>query len=147
MRIVWVVVTALFMTGCASLDSLPQSAAEAAFDGERGKTGWSEYQNGDVFQGYNGDQVFEAAKVGLKQTGFTLKKADRSRGMVLGEHGITPFDWNVVAGVYLKQVGADTRVHVVAEGSKDVGFFGDTTSADWPRNILRNMREYLYATY
>ena len=34
-----------FLTGCASLNSLPQSATEVAFDNTtEGKTGWSEYQ-------------------------------------------------------------------------------------------------------
>lgn len=147
MKIIGSMVVALVLTGCASLNSLPQSAGEVAFDRERGKTGWAEHRNNGVFQGYDGDQVFEAAKVGLERSGFAVKRADRERGMVLGEHGITLVDWNVVAGVYFQQTGEDTRVHVVSEGSKDVGFAGDATAADWPGKILLNMREYLYGTH
>ena len=135
MKILGVLVAALVLTGCASLNSLPRTASDVTFDGERGKTGWAEHRNNGVFQGYDADQVFEAAKVGLEQSGFAVKRADRARGMVLGEHGITLVDWNIVAGVYFQEVGADTRVHVVSEGSKDVGIAGDATAADWPGQI------------
>ncbi|MEZ5524005.1 MAG: hypothetical protein R3E62_03400 [Pseudomonadales bacterium] len=39
--------------------------AEVDFDAPEGKIGWSQYEHVDIFHGYNIDQIYEAAKVGL----------------------------------------------------------------------------------
>ncbi|AMJ95476.1 hypothetical protein AVL56_14970 [Alteromonas stellipolaris] len=48
-------------------------------------------------------QIYEAFKVGLGESGFSLRLADKSKGVVISEHGITFHDWNVIAGVYFKK--------------------------------------------
>lgn len=135
------------IAGCATVNMMPESARQVDFYGEEGKTGWSEYKHMETFTGYSAEQVYEAAKVGLGNAGFSLRKANLSKGMVIGEHGITLHDWNVMAGVYFLETGNATRVAVIAEGSKDIGFSGDVTSDGWTGKILKGMREYLNDTY
>lgn len=101
----------------------------------------------ETFRNYTSRQVYDAAKVGLGNAGFSLREADRSKGYVFGEHGMTTHDWNIIAGVYFKESGKDTNVAVIVEGSKDIGFSGDVTSDGWTGKILKGMREYLNDTY
>ncbi len=135
------------LSGCASVGMVPESASGVDFNGVEGKTGWSEYKHIETFANYTPDQVYDAAKVGLGNAGFSLRKADKSKGMVVGEHGMTAHDWNVIAAVYFKASGNNTQVAVVVEGSKDIGFSGDVTSDGWTGKILKSMREYLNDTY
>jgi|TARA_R110000751_G_scaffold264804_2_gene363907 hypothetical protein len=138
---------ALAVTGCARVSMLPQHADEVSFEGMEGKTGWSKYEQVSTFRGYTLDQVYDAAKVGIGSAGFALRLADKSKRMVLGEHGMTMHDWNVIAGVYLQEEPGATRVKVIVEGSKDIGFSGDVTSDGWPGKILTEMRSYLNSVY
>lgn len=146
-RILLLVPVLLLMTGCATVKMLPESAASIDFKSPEGKTGWSKYEHVERFAGYNADQLYDAAKVGLGVAGFSLRTAVLSRGVVVGEHGMTAHDWNVIAGVYFKEVDGVLLVKVIVEGSKDIGFSGDVTSDGWSGKILKAMREHLNATY
>lgn len=137
----------LFIQACATVNMLPHDVELVDFDAPEGKTGWSEYHHVETFHGYSADQIYEAAKVGLGNAGFSLRKADKSKGTVIGEHGITLHDWNVMAGVYFKEDGDATKVKVIVEGSKDIGFSGDVTSDGWTGKILKGVRQYLNDTY
>jgi len=137
----------ILLQACATVGMVPHDVSEVDFDAPEGKTGWSEYQHVETFHGYNADQVYEAAKVGLGNAGFSLRKADKSKGTVIGEHGITLHDWNVIAGVYFKEIKDATKVKVIVEGSKDIGFSGDVTSDGWTGKILKGLRQYLNDTY
>ena len=137
-------VAAFVLGGCASVSSLPQSASEANFDaGTEGKTGWSEYQEVATFAGVSTRVAFDAAKAGLSDAGFALRSAEFSKLTVTGAHGMTAHDWNIVAGVYLREVPEGVQAKVIAEGSKDIGFSGDATSDGWTGQILRGMRKYI----
>ena len=85
--------------------------------------------------------------MGLGGAGFSIRAADSSKGVVIGEHGMTAHDWNVLAGVYFREHGNGTLVGVLVEGSKDIGFSGDVTSDGWSGKILKGMRDYLNATF
>lgn len=147
MKYLLIVLMALLVQGCATIGMVPQDASEVDFDAPEGKTGWSQYEHVENFRSYNADQIYEAAKVGLGTAGFSLRKADKSKGFVIGEHGMTLHDWNVIAGVYFRESNEDTKVKVIVEGSKDIGFSGDVTSDGWTGKILKGMREYLNDTY
>ncbi len=147
MRTIFLAICFSCLTACATVGMLPPDANHVDFGGEEGKTGWSQYQHVETFHNYSPDQVYEAAKVGLGNAGFSLRTADKSKGMVVGEHGMTMHDWNVIAGVYFKEQSDGTIVKVIAEGSKDIGFSGDVTSGGWTGTILKGMREYLNDTY
>ena len=125
---------------------LPQSVQEVSFNEAEGKTGWSKYNQIETFRDTTPKDIFDAVKVGLGDAGFSLRYADLSRGVAVGEHGMTAHDWNIIAGVYFKKSGSDTLVKVIIEGSKDIGFSGDVTSDGWAGKILRGTREHLNRT-
>jgi hypothetical protein len=126
---------------------LPKDVSLVDFNTPEGKTGWSQYEQVERFSGYDLDQIYSAAKIGLGNAGFALRTADKQKGIVIGEHGITLHDWNVIAGVYFKEFEGATLVKVIAEGSKDVGVSGDVTSDGWTGKILIGMRQFLNDTY
>lgn len=147
-RLIYIVLLAILsLSGCATVGMVPQDVKEIDFDAAEGKTGWSQYQHVETFHGYNVDQIYDAAKVGLGNAGFSLRKADKSKGVVIGEHGMTAHDWNVIAAVYFKEEENSTKVKVIAEGSKDIGLSGDVTSDGWTGKILKGLRQYLNDTY
>lgn len=145
-RLLLVSLAGLFCASCATVSMVPSDVKDIQFDGPEGKTGWSEYHHVETFNGYSPDQIYQAAKVGLGDAGFSLRTAELSKGVVIGEHGITMHDWNVIAAVYFKQFDSDTKVKVIVEGSKDIGFSGDVTSDGWSGKILKGMRQYLNDT-
>ena len=147
MKYITIALSLIILNGCASISMLPKDASQVDFDGVEGKTGWSQYKQVETFHGYTKDQIYEGAKVGLGNAGFSLRKADKSKGVVIGEHGMTMHDWNVIAGVYFKEEDNNTKVKVIVEGSKDIGFSGDVTSDGWSGKILKGMRDYLNMTY
>lgn len=130
--------------GCASVNSLPQTASEVDFDSTfEGKTGWSEYQGAIEVPVLDDKTAYEAAKAGLRSAGFTLNRGDLANMTVIGKHGMTAYDWNVVAGVYVKTDESKTIFKTIVEGSKDIGFSGDATGSDWVGRILGGVRAYL----
>ncbi len=140
-----VVTVCLFLvSGCATVSMLPDDS-RAAFSGltSEGKVGWSSYNEQAVFKDYSLEDMILAAKHGLATADFALRKVDKEGLAVVGEHGMTLHDWNVIAGVYFNKVDAGWQVLVVAEGSKDIGFSGDVTQGAWTGRILRGMREYV----
>ena len=137
------VFVAAMLPGCASVAMLPASVGQVNFDAPEGKTGWSQYREVREFTGVSIGDVYDAAKVGLGDAGFALRKADKSSGVVVGEHGITPHDYNVIAGVYFKEMPGGVSVAVLVEGSKDIGFSGDATGDGWTGKILNAMEDYL----
>jgi len=128
---------------CATVSMMPQSASEVNFDGVEGKTGWSEYKQVATFSNTSIDEIYNAAKAGLGSADFELLVADKAQGYVIGEHGMTLHDWNIIAGVYFVPSKTDIKVAVIVEGSKDIGFSGDVTGGAWSSRILKGMRNYL----
>jgi hypothetical protein len=133
----------LLISGCSSINSLPQSASEISFDGAEGKTGWSEWQEELFIKDIDVRTAYMASKYGMSHAGFTIKRANFSDRMVLGEHGITAYDWNVVAGVYVMEQSDGCSIKVIVEGSKDIGFWGDMTAKSWPQEIFEGIRNYI----
>jgi len=130
--------------GCATTGLLPKSASEIDFENRvEGKTGWSRYEEFVVFNSVDLKTVYEAAKAGLAEADFALINADLSKQTVLGEHGITIHDWNVIAGIYFREIKDGVEVKVIVEGSKDIGFSGDVTGSNWTVKIIKGMREYI----
>lgn len=147
MKIFAVIFLVLSLSGCASKGMLPSSAAVVDFNGKEGKTGWSQYKHQEFFKGYSVDEVYQASKVGLGNAGFSLIEADKSIGRVVGEHGMTLHDWNVIAGVFFKEADEGVNTIVIIEGSKDTGISGDVTGDGWSGKILKEMRDYLRVTF
>ena len=132
------------LSGCASINSLPQTAREVDFNRtEEGKTGWAEWQDTMHIKGVDRRTAYQAAKSGLADAGFTLKKAHFDEGFAIGEHGMTAYDWNVVAGIYIQEDETGYLFKAIVEGSKDIGFWGDMTQTSWVEKIFKGIREYI----
>ncbi len=143
LRLFWIPAT-LALAGCATTGSLPKTALEASTNSEQvGKTGWSRYQDTIFVPGIDRQTAFLAAKEGLASARFVIKRGSEAEGTVVGSHGMTLYDWNVVAGVYFVQKPGGYQFFVVAQGSKDVGFWGDATQKSWPQDIFRGIRTYV----
>lgn len=135
-----------FLTSCVSINSLPQSASEIDFDSTKeGRTGWSQYEEVFFLKGVDQRTAYLAAKSGLANAGFTIKKSDYEKLFAIGEHGMTLYDWNIVAGVYIKadEKKKGSSVKILVKGSKDLGILGDMTASSWPQNIFQGMRNYI----
>lgn len=143
-RFVFLIITLLLATGCASTGSLPQTVHEAGMDDSiGGKVGWSRHQTSEFFPGVDMPTAISAAREGLNLAGFIIKRDDPKQGVVIGEHGMTMYDWNIVCGVYIVEQPNGCKAKIIAQGSKDVGFSGDATGSDWPQDVLRGMRRYI----
>ena len=142
-----VIIINIALQGCATIGMLPKSVNNVDFDSLEGKTGWSQYQQVETFRKYTTSQIYDALKVGLGDAGFSLRMADKNNGVIIGEHGITLHDWNVIAGCYFKEEGENVKVKIIIEGSKDIGISGDVTSDGWTGKILKGTREYLNNTH
>lgn len=102
---------------------MPQSASEVDFDrNEEGKTGWAEWQDTLHVKSIDRRTAYQAAKSGLADAGFTLKRASFEDGFAIGEHGMTAYDWNIVSGIYIKEDDSGYLFRAIVEGSKDIGF-------------------------
>ena len=144
MRSIIVVLLTVLLSGCATISSLLQSPTEINFNQQiEGKPGGSKYEEQYTFNDVKLIDVYEAAKAGLASANFALRKADLSKGLIVGEHGMTLQDWHVIARIYLKQEGDDVIVKVIAQSFKDIGFSSDATSGGWTGEILNGMRDYL----
>jgi len=143
-KCIMLLTAAFSISGCVSVSSLPQSAVQADFNREKeGKTGWAKWEDAMHISGVDMRTAYMAAKSGLGNAGFIVKKGSFNSGCVIGEHGITAEDWNIVAGVYLRPDQTGVLVKLIVEGSKDLGFEGDTTAANWVELIFGGMREYI----
>ena len=146
-NLLFVSLTMLFISGCATLSSLPQSTKNVDFNSlKTGRTAMWTYEDSVFFKNMDKEMIFLAAKHGLSVNNFVIRKASYEDGVLLGYHDITPHDWNVVAGVYIQQFGEKTAVKVITKTSKDfslVGNIGDTTSGSWPQLIINAMQDYI----
>ena len=131
--------------GCVSVSSMPQSADQVDFaDATVGDTGWSSWRARTRVYAASEDQVFLVARDALAQEGFNFAGGSVDDRAVLGEHGMTLQDWNVVAGVYFTEVVDGTcQICVLVEGSKDLGFTGDDTARPWTQLIVAGIHDQL----
>ena len=117
---------------------LPQSSSEVNFSTKiQGKTGWSKYEGVTFYKGVDEKTCYLAAKAGLAYANFQIKEENFEKRFVFGEHGITAYDWNIVAGAYIKPENKGCLAKLIIEGSKDLGFQGDATGANWTQNIFQ----------
>lgn len=131
------------LTGCVGSWAFPDTASQVDFSGPEGKTGWSKYEQNAFFPGVSRQSVYDAAKDAMGATGFALRRADLLSGVVIGEHGMTAHDWNIMAAIYFREEAGGIKVRVQAEGSKDIGFSGDVTSGGWTGAMINTMRNRL----
>ena len=106
------------LLGCASVVELPYTARQVDFENvNRGLTVWS-YDDCVTFKGPDRKSVYLAAQYGLTRTNFRIEHVDYENNAIFGEHGRTPNEWNMVAGVYLQERPGEIAVKIIIRTSK-----------------------------
>lgn len=135
-------VTTLALSACASVQSMPQTADQVVWDAAIGDTGWAEWQEELVIEDTNSEEMFRSARIALGESSFSFERGSAATGTAIGQRGMTAHDWNVIAGVYFRPLAdneGDFQVRILVEGSKDIGFSGDATSAPWAQMIANSL--------
>lgn len=139
-QIIAALLFAFAFSGCATRWSLPDSASEVDFEGPMGKTGWAQYERTEYIKGATPDRVRQEVITGLSQMRFEILDDNPRESMVVGEHGATLYDWNILFGVYWKKHKGGVLVRYHVEASKDIGFLGDKTQRDWITELHGRLR-------
>jgi hypothetical protein len=134
------ILVALALAGCASVSEFPTSAADVDFDGEQGHTGWAKYERTFLLKSISVGQVLPAAEKALAASNFDVRKSDAMGAVVIGEHGATPVDYNIIAALYFRQTGKDVRVRIHVQASRDIGFLGDATDRNWTSDLETSLK-------
>jgi hypothetical protein len=128
------------LVGCAGMNDLPATAAEVDFDGEQGHTGWAKYERTTLLKDTHLPAAMEAGERALTFSKFEIRKVDRAGAVVVGEHGATPYDYNIMAAIYFRQEGQDVRARLHVQASRDIGFLGDATERNWTKELEASLK-------
>jgi hypothetical protein len=131
------------LAGCASVAEFPTSAQEVNFDGEQGHTGWAKYEKTTLLTNTQLKDALAAGEKALAASRFELRKNDPAGAVVIGEHGATPFDYNIIAALYFRQEGKGVRVRIHVQASRDIGFLGDATDRNWTLELESSLKAIL----
>jgi hypothetical protein len=131
------------LVGCAGMNDLPATAAEVDFDGEQGHTGWAKYERTTLLKDTRLPAAMEAGERALTFSKFEIRKVDRAGAVVVGEHGATPYDYNIMAAIYFRQEGQDVRARLHVQASRDIGFLGDATERNWTKELEASLKGIL----
>ncbi len=131
------------LVGCAGMNDLPANAAEANFDGEQGHTGWARYERTTLLKDTRLDAALAAGERALTFSKFEIRKVDPAGAVVVGEHGATPYDYNIMAAIYFRQEGRDVRARLHVQASRDIGFLGDATERNWTKELETSLKTIL----
>jgi hypothetical protein len=136
-------VAVFLLGGCASTSTLPQTNTFMTLGDDQGNLELGCYKEKVVFENANKAQIIEAIRAGFKKEGFKPTLVNDADGVVFGEHGMTLHNLNIIAGVYIEEIGRDARVVIVVRSSKKISFSRESTDAAWSGKILQRMRNYL----
>lgn len=119
------------LAGCASVDEFPTNAAEVDFDGSQGHTGWAKHERTFLLRNTQLKDALPAAAKALTAAQFVVVKSDPEGAVVMGEHGETTNEHNLVAALYFRPVGNDLRVRIQVQASRGLGFLFHQVEPNW----------------
>lgn len=135
---------ALASAGCISyVEDVPASVAEVDFGGSQGHTGWARYERTSLLRNTRLADALRGGEKALAAHDFALRKSDLAAAVVVGEHGETSWDRNIIAAIYFRQEGEDVRVRIHVQASRGVGFFGHQADPDWTAYLDAALRGIL----
>lgn len=141
------------LSGCAPVNTLPRSAAEANFDASvGGRTGWTEFEY--VYMLYDVDMplAFLAALSGLDDAGFKVTESSLDKRYAIGKYHSGLSIWPASAGIYLKSLPKNLcysnipciAVKIQIEGGKEEGTWKwDKGARSWPQQIFDGMNKFI----
>lgn len=141
----------LLLAACASVTDLPGSAGEVSFvDHVAGVPPLREFDYCGNYLNANKEAVFEAVKFALIKQKFAIQRADFDKGVVRAEHGVSSYDWNIVTGIYFKEIPTGVAVKIIVRTSVSTSLYADAraregsiTAREWLEKILANMETFL----
>jgi hypothetical protein len=122
---------ALTLAGCASVSEFPTSAAEVDFDGSQGHTGWAKHERTFLLRNTQLKDALPAAAKALRASQFVVVSSDPQGAVVMGEHGETTNEHNLVAALYFRPAGNDLRVRIQVQASRGLGFLFHQVEPNW----------------
>lgn len=127
---------AIWCGGCASyVEDVPATAADVDFAGPEGHTGWGRYERTLLLRNTQLVDAWKAGGRALAKYDFALRKWDLQGAVIVGEHGETDWDTNLIGALYFRQEGEDVRVRIHVQASRGVGFFGHQADPDWTNGL------------
>jgi hypothetical protein len=141
----------LLLAACASVTDLPGSAGEVSFvDHVAGVPPLREFDYCGNYLNANKEAVFEAVKFALIKQKFAIQRADFDKGVVRAEHGVSSYDWNIVTGIYFKEIPTGVAVKIIVRTSVSTSLYveerareGSITAREWLEKILASMEAFL----
>ena len=124
----------LLLAGCATTNLLPAKPSDV--DGYK-ESKWPRQKHiaCAILPQEGLDHALELATAALEANDFKIVRRGIFDGVVIGEHGITWVDWNVMTGIYLRSYQQGVEVNVVAVGDADPRPIR-LTSFDWHEKVL-----------
>ncbi len=131
------------LAGCASVSEFATSAAEVDFDGEQGHTGWAKHERAFLLRNTKLSDALPAAAKALRASQFVVVSSDPQGAVVMGEHGETTNEHNLVAALYFRPAGEDLRVRIKVQAARGLGFLFHQVEPNWDWELETSLRGIL----
>ncbi|NOX43009.1 MAG: hypothetical protein GXP19_04650 [Gammaproteobacteria bacterium] len=149
-KIVWILLSVLIsmmLYACASVSTLPRRASDVNFVDH--VSGVPSVRNYDYCANYidaDKETLFEAAKYSLVTNKFDIKETNAVDDVIRGEHGVSARDWNIVAGIYFKEVSNGVAVKIIVRTAVSTSLYRNEngTAKDWSHKIISGIETYLH---
>jgi hypothetical protein len=112
-----VIISFSLVSSCASASALPESSSLIDFEKEEGLTDENRYHKRHTFYDHELPAVWKAAKLGLVDSDFRIIREQEDRLCIVGEHASTGYNFNIVVGIYFREVLGGVQVKIISQGS------------------------------
>jgi len=136
----------LLLFACTSISDLPRNARDVRFiDHVSGTPSLREFDYCANYFSVDKKTILEAIKFSLIKIKFEIREANILTGVVRGEHGISARDWNIVAGVYFKELPKGVAVKIIVRTAVSTSLYQDENGSakDWTNKIIAGIDVYL----
>ncbi len=140
------IILPILVFACTSISDLPRRASDIDFvDHVSGTPSNRKYDYCANYIAVDKETMLEAVKYSLVKLKFDIKESNILTGVVRGEHGISPRDWNIVAGVYFKKLTKGVAVKIIVRTAVSTSLYQDEngTAKDWANKIISGIDVYL----
>jgi len=134
----------LFISGCVSINAIPDSASEIDFSQDIDEMkGWRTYEKSETFNNTSYELACRAAKGAMLNAGYEVSIADIQKGAVIGKNRTTWLHYERVAGIYLNQMETDVQVRIIIKTIYVPPAVPDTTMSLAAQDFLQSMRLFI----
>lgn len=136
-------VVLIVLAGCTSTSNLPARADDVDFT-LRGKAKDRLWHDGAIVNVASEESLVGASETAVKIHGLRVKSSDPVARTIIASKGFTMTTWNVVVGIYYKQVNPTTfEVHVASQNDKDLNNVIDDSQDPFPPKIVASIKNEL----